>query len=62
MSVTIRQAEEDDRDRIVLFNQALARETEGEFSIAPRSRRALRGCCRIRRGVDTSSQRTRVKS
>jgi len=29
MSVTIRQAEEDDRDRIVLFNQALARETEG---------------------------------
>ncbi|MEE8486613.1 MAG: GNAT family N-acetyltransferase [Gemmatimonadota bacterium] len=29
MSVTIRQAEENDRDRIVLFNQALARETEG---------------------------------
>jgi len=29
MSVMIRQAEETDRDRIVLFNQALARETEG---------------------------------
>lgn len=29
MSVTIRQAEQTDRDRIVLFNQALARETEG---------------------------------
>jgi len=29
MSATIRQAEEKDRDRIVLFNQALARETEG---------------------------------
>lgn len=29
MSVTIREAEEKDRDRIVLFNQALARETEG---------------------------------
>lgn len=29
MSVTIRQAEPKDRDRIVLFNQAMARETEG---------------------------------
>jgi GNAT superfamily N-acetyltransferase len=29
MSVIIRQAEESDRDRIVLFNLALARETEG---------------------------------
>ena len=29
MSLTIRQAEQIDRDRIVLFNQALARETEG---------------------------------
>lgn len=29
MSAAIRQAEPEDRDRIVLFNQALARETEG---------------------------------
>jgi ribosomal protein S18 acetylase RimI-like enzyme len=29
MSLTIRAAEVDDRDRIVLFNQAMARETEG---------------------------------
>ncbi len=29
MSATIRQAVSEDRDRIVLFNQALARETEG---------------------------------
>jgi len=29
MSVRIRLAEKDDRDRIVLFNQALAKETEG---------------------------------
>ncbi|MDH3296732.1 MAG: GNAT family N-acetyltransferase [Gemmatimonadota bacterium] len=29
MSTTIRQAEQADRDRIVLFNQALALETEG---------------------------------
>lgn len=29
MSVTVRQAEVEDRDRIVLFNQAMARETEG---------------------------------
>lgn len=29
MSVTIRPAEMEDRDRIVLFNQALAKETEG---------------------------------
>lgn len=31
MSLTIRRATPDDRDRIVLFNQALARETEGRM-------------------------------
>lgn len=31
MSVTIREATQDDRERIVLFNQALARETEGRI-------------------------------
>ena len=29
MTYSVRQATEDDRDRIVLFNQAMARETEG---------------------------------
>lgn len=31
MSLTIRQAVTDDRDRIVLFNQAMAKETEGRM-------------------------------
>lgn len=31
MSLTIRQAAPEDRDRIVLFNQAMARETEGRI-------------------------------
>lgn len=31
MSLTIRQATTDDRDRIVLFNQAMAKETEGRI-------------------------------
>ena len=31
MSLTIRQADLDDADRIVLFNQAMARETEGRI-------------------------------
>lgn len=31
MDVTIRQADAEDRDRIVLFNQAMARETEGRI-------------------------------
>lgn len=31
MSLTIRQATADDRDRIVLFNRAMARETEGRI-------------------------------
>lgn len=31
MELTIRQATDDDRDRVVLFNQAMARETEGRI-------------------------------
>ncbi|MGD8495525.1 MAG: GNAT family N-acetyltransferase [Gemmatimonadales bacterium] len=35
MSLTIRDATPEDRDRIVLFNQALARETEGRMLDRP---------------------------